>query len=187
MKDKNEQKTKDEYTGQYYSNQMNIVLFVDVRKALRERSLKNAVYATDNSGRSIGIGTPCLASFCKQGTVLNWIAYGIDMECRPDGSWPCMPIIRNLVFENGDTGDTSLSPVCDRLGIYGGPDKAHSLYTPSYYYWSGCVRMNLQPGIYPYNMVFELKDEVTGDTVYMNAEGMSLQIEELYEHDACRK
>lgn len=168
---------ENQYLGKYYSNQMNIAVFVDVRKALMTRSLKTSVYAVDNSGHSIGNGTPELRSFCRQGTVLNWVIYGLDMERRPDGSWPTMPAICNLVFEEGESGDVSASPVCDDLRIYGGPDKSRSEYTPAYSYWAGCVRMDLPPGIYHYNLVIEMRDELAGRTVCMNAEGLSLQVE----------
>jgi len=164
------------FPGQYYSNQMNIAVFVDVRKALAMRTLTDAVYAMDNSGHSIGNGTPNLSTTCKNGTVLNWLIYGIDSECRPDGSYPSMPVIRNIVFKDGETDSVALSPICDRLGCYGGPDKSRSEYTPAYSYWAGCLRMDLSEGIYRYRIVVELNDAATGQTICMDIDGLSLRV-----------
>lgn len=170
-------KEQGTYNGQYYSNQMNIAVFVDTHKALAMRTLKDATYVVDNSGHSVGNGTSHLATACKQGAVLNWLIYGLDSERRLDGTYPPMPIIRNIVFEDSKTGDVTLSPVCDRLGCYGGPDKSRSEYTPAYNYWAGCVRMDLPEGKYRYRIVVELNDVAAGRTVCMNIEGLSLQVE----------
>jgi hypothetical protein len=54
--------------------------------------------AMDNSVGGTGQGTGQLETVGKQGQVLNWIIRPIEMDKRPDGTWPPMPKINNIVF-----------------------------------------------------------------------------------------
>ncbi len=158
------------------SVQLNIVIFVDVRKAVKANSLENAVFMMDNSVGSLGQSTPGLQTCCKQGQVLNWIIYAMDMDRRPDGSWPPLARISNIVFleEGGD--DVSAVRVCQDLKIYGSVDKIRSKYTPVYYYWAGAVPIELPEGIYRYRLVLELENEGKQNSTYLNLDTPSLRV-----------
>ena len=162
------------FTHDYYTNQMNIVLFVDVKKAYGNKSAQCAAWLFDNTGRSTGNGTLKLSSRCKRGTVVNWLVYALDMDRHTDGTWPSVPSIRNIVFLDKD-GDGVLQEIpFEELRIYGGPDNARSEITPSYSYWAGNVRMDLPEGNYPYRLVISVSD---GNGIYnLNVDGPSLEV-----------
>lgn len=160
----------------YYTNQMNIALFVDVKKLLLTGSVQNAVWLFDNTGNSSGNGTAQLSSSCKLGTVVNWLVYALDMERRADGSWPSVPRISNIVFLDASKAETACTTPFEELKIYGGPDCVRSQYTPSYSYWSGNVRMDQTEGNYPYRLIIEIEDKETGYIHCFNVDGMSLNI-----------
>lgn len=156
---------------QLNSVQLNIVTLVDMRKALATGNLDGAMYMTDNSLGGRGGGTAQLETVCKQGQVLNWIIRPIDMDRRPDGTWPPMPKISNIVFldnEAGSTEDVAERTVCKELKIYGMLDKVRSPSTPTYYYWAGMVDIELPPGSYRYRLVLALEQETGKDTVYLD-------------------
>lgn len=160
-----------ENPGQLNSVQLNIVAVVDVRKANATGSLRDALYLTDNSAGSTGRGTAHLQTACKQGQVLNWIVYGIDMERRPDGTWPPMPAINNIVFldaAEGDDDDVTEARVCSDLKICGMPDRMRSPSTPVYRYWAGTVASALEPGVYGYRLVVELEQEGRRERRYLD-------------------
>lgn len=158
------------------SVQLNIVVFVDVRKAIEENSLENAVFMIDNSVNSLGQATPALQTCCKQGQVLNWIVYAMDMDRRPDGSWPPLARISNIVFLEEGSSDVSPVRVCQDLKIYGSVDKIRSKYTPVYYYWAGAVPVEFPEGVYRYRLVLELENEGTQACTYLNLEAPSLRV-----------
>lgn len=160
----------------FNSVQLNIVTFVDVRKAVCACSTDNAVFMMDNSVGSLGQGTSRLQTCCKQGQVLNWIIYAMDMDRRPDGSWPPMARINNIVFLDGEGGDVSSIRVCEDLKIFGPPDKIRSAYTPVYYYWAGTVPIELPEGVYRYRLVLELENETGQRPLYLNLDGPSLKV-----------
>lgn len=160
----------------YYTNQMNIVLFVDVKKILRTKSAKDSVWFYDNTGYSEGNGTTQLISNCKPGTVVNWLVYSLDMERKPDGTWPAVAEIRNIVFLDPESKETSRESPFEELKIYGGPDKIRSLYTSVYSYWSGNIRMDIGKSISPYRLVIGVDDTKNGSSFSFNVEGASLQI-----------
>ncbi|MDQ6616919.1 MAG: hypothetical protein M3083_19765 [Actinomycetota bacterium] len=124
----------------------------------------------DNSVGGVGQGTAHLQTVCKQGQALNWLVYPMEMDKRPDGTWPPMPRITNIVFLDNEGSDRNVSPtkVCPQPKIYGGPDLIRSPYTPVYYYWAGRVVSQLKPGIYHYRLVFELEREGRNEKLYLN-------------------
>lgn len=162
----------------YYTNQMNIVLFVDVKKILRTGSVNDAVWLFDNVGSSRGCGSTELTSLCKPGTVINWLVYALDMERRADGTWPPVPYISNIVFLDADDGNTSRITPFEELKIFGGPDNVRSMYTPAYSYWAGNIRMEIPDGkyYYPYRLVIRIEDRTTGNLRCFNVDGASLEI-----------
>ncbi|TRV47955.1 MAG: hypothetical protein EWV52_09040 [Microcystis panniformis Mp_MB_F_20051200_S6D] len=162
---------KKQNPGQLNSVQLNIVTVVDVQKAVERESLKDCIFMMDNSVGGTGQGTARLQTVCKQGQVINFIIYAMDPEKRPDGTWPPMPKINNIVFldvERGDEDDVAEVKIMTEFKIYGGPDKIYDLYTPVYYYWAGTVLSNLSPGIYPYRFVIELEQEGKKEKMYLN-------------------
>lgn len=171
---------KKQNPGQLNSVQLNIVTVLDLHKAVKNGTTKDAIYMMDNSVGGKGQGTGHLQTVCKPGQVLNWIIYPMDMEKRPDGTWPPMPKINNIVFlddQEGDYDDFAESKVCTELKIYGGPDMMRSPYCPVYYYWAGAVLSTLKPGIYNYRFVLELEQEGKKEKVYLNtAEKPSLKV-----------
>ncbi|MFI6300016.1 hypothetical protein ACIBEJ_51075 [Nonomuraea sp. NPDC050790] len=159
--------------GQLNSVQLNIVTLVDMEKATEEKSLTDAMYMVDNSYGGSGQGTSRLETVCKQGQVLNWIIRPIDMEKRPDGTWPPMPKINNIVFldtEVGDEEDVAEKKVCVELKIYGAPDKMRDPWTPVYYYWAGTVLSTAKPGVYKYRLIVELEQDGKKEKLYLNTE-----------------
>lgn len=167
----------DGHRHDYYTNQLNIAMFVDVRKVLRTRSAKDAVWLYDNTGTGEGNGTTRLATPCKPGTVVNWLVYSLDMERRPDGTWPPVAQIRNIVFLDAESGEASRKSPFGELKIYGGPDSVRSMYTPAYSYWAGDVRMDADCGCWHYRLVIGIDDPQSGTTINLNVDGASLRIE----------
>ncbi|NJL10971.1 MAG: hypothetical protein HC908_14565 [Calothrix sp. SM1_7_51] len=95
----------------------------------------------------------------------------MDMEKRPDGTWPPMPKINNIVFLDDQEGyydDFAETKICTELKIYGSPDMIRSPYCPVYYYWAGAVLSTLRPGVYNYRLVLELEQEGKKEKLYLN-------------------
>ncbi len=162
---------KKQNPGQLNSVQLNIVSVIDVRKAVETETVKDTIYMMDNSVGGTGQGTGHLQTVCKQGQVINFIIYAMDPEKRPDGTWPPMPKINNIVFldvDKGDEEEVAEAKVMTEFKIYGGPDMMRSPYTPVYYYWAGTVLSTVPPGIYPYRFVLELEQEGKKEKVYLN-------------------
>lgn len=172
-----------QHEGQLNSVQLNIVTYVDLQKAVEAGSLQNALYMMDNSVGGVDQGTARLQTVCKQGQVLNWIIYPMVTDRRPDGTWPPMPRINNIVFldsEAGDEEDVAEQKVCVDFKIYGGPDRIRNRYTPVYYYWAGTVARSLPPGIYRYRFVLELEREHGQQPLFLNsAENPSIRVLEI--------
>ncbi|GGQ25506.1 hypothetical protein BKA00_002459 [Actinomadura coerulea] len=162
-----------ETRGQLNSVQLNVVTLVNMERAAQTGSLDDALYMMDNSVGGVGQGTDHLETICKQGQVINWIIRPIEMHKRPDGTWPPMPKINNLVFldtERGDEEDVAERRIMTELKIYGMPDLMRSPYTPIYYYWAGAVLSTARPGLYRYRLVLELEQDGTKERLYLNTE-----------------
>lgn len=157
--------------GQLNSVQLNVVTLVNMGRVAATGSLKDSMYMMDNSVGGTGQGTHQLETVCKQGQVLNWIIRPIDMEKRPDGTWPPMPKISSLVFldtERGDEEDVIERKICTELKIYGMPDRMRDPFTPVYYYWAGTILSTTRPGVYRYRLVVELEQEGKKEKLYLN-------------------
>jgi len=161
--------------GQFNSVQLNLVIFVDVEKAILMNSLEGNVYMMDNSLDSNGRGTPNLKTVCKQGQALNWIIYPLNMNRRIDGTWPPMVKITSIVFLREDGERVADHQVCSKFKIYGGPDKIRSKYTSVYYYWAGTVLHDLPPGEYKYRLILDL-DSNNSNSLEMNLNTPSLDV-----------
>ncbi|MFB4304277.1 hypothetical protein [Actinomadura sp. NTSP31] len=162
---------KAEDRGQLNSVQLNIVTLVNMERATATGSLDGALFMMDNSVGGVGQGTDHLETICKQGQVINWIIRPVEMEKRPDGTWPPMPKITNLVFldtEKGDEEDVAERRITTELKIYGGPDLMRSPYTPVYYYWAGAVQSTARPGLYHYRFVLELEKDGSKEKLHLN-------------------
>ncbi|ROO88318.1 hypothetical protein EDD29_5982 [Actinocorallia herbida] len=158
--------------GQLNSVQLNVVTLVDMEKAVAQESLDGCLTMMDNSIGGVGQGTDHLETVCKQGQVINWIIRPIDMHRRPDGTWPPMPKINNLVFldiEEGDEDDPAERRMMTELKVYGGPDRMRHKYTAVYYYWAGAVMTTARPGLYRYRFVIELEKEHSTEKLYLNS------------------
>lgn len=174
---KTRNKPKKANMGQLNSVQLNIVTFVDVYKALENQSLEGCVYITDNSLNSLHEGSANLRTTCKQGQVINWIIYPLDMDQRLDKQWPSMPKISNIVFLNESGENISELKVCTEFKIYGAPDEIRNQLDPVYYYWAGTVLPDLKPGIYKYRFVIELETVEEGKPpLHLNLDTPSLQV-----------
>ncbi|MCP2338447.1 hypothetical protein [Actinomadura rupiterrae] len=158
--------------GQLNSVQLNVVTLVDMERAAATNSLDGCLFMMDNSIGGVGQGSDRLETVCKQGQVINWIIRPIDMHKRPDGTWPPMPKINNLVFldiEKGDEEDVAERRIMTELKVYGGPDRMRDQYTAVYYYWAGAVMSTASPGVYHYRFVLELEKEHGTDKLYLNS------------------
>ena len=101
-------------------------------------------------------------------------AYKTDMEKSPEGVWPPMPKINNIVFldsqQEGDAEEFSETKICTELKVYGGPDMMRHRYCPVYYYWAGAVLSTLKPGVYNYRFVLELEQEGKKEKLYLHTQ-----------------
>jgi hypothetical protein len=157
--------------GQLNSVQLNIVTLINMQRAAETGSLTNAMFMMDNSVGGSGHGTRQLETVAKQGQVLNWITRPIEMDKRPDGNWPPMPKINNIVLldtERGDEEEVAERRIFTELKIYGMPDRMRSPYTPVYYYWAGAILPTAPPGLYRYRLVFELEQDNKKEKLYLN-------------------
>ncbi|HST83047.1 MAG TPA: hypothetical protein VLL08_15035 [Kineosporiaceae bacterium] len=148
--------------------QLNVVATVDVGRALRQGSVQDAVWLTDNGVGSTGIGTGHLQTACRPGQAVNWIVRSVDAARRPDGSWPPAVRMCSIVFLDAE-GDAADGKVCEDFAIYGMPDKIRSPFTPVYQYWAGTVVNDLAPGLYRYRLILELDQPDGSDVVRLNA------------------
>jgi|GEM_PF-671909 len=171
------------FPGQLNSVQLNIVTFVNVARARVTRSLDDSVFMRDNSPASGNQATNYLQTTCKQGQALNWIILALNSQQRANKSWPPMPKINSIVFLNQDRSGVADHLVCTQFGVYGGPDKMRSPWTPVYYYWAGTVIPTLQPGVYPYRFVIELPQDSSSyqapgaaGSIHLNLDGPSLNV-----------
>lgn len=158
------------------SVQLNIVTTIDVANVVRTNSLEDWAYMMDNSPDSRGKGTHRLETVCKQGQVLNWLLYFLDMKQRPDKSWPMFARIVTIVFLNEEGNSVYVGKVCSDLEYYGGPAQVNSPYTPAYYYWAGTVLPDLEPGLYHYRLVLEFDADAYGTKRLMELSTPSLRV-----------
>lgn len=137
------------------SIQANILIVVDVARAIAADSLDDAVVLVDNSvdrsGRpSPGRGTSGLATQAQAGMVLNWIVSSVG----PFGD-PVPATIHAITFAQ---------PVCFKLQSYGAIDIGRSPdfiagLTPAYDYWAGLVLPGLAERSYPYDITLQLGEQ----------------------------
>jgi hypothetical protein len=140
------------------SIQLNVIVVVDVARALANGNLDGALMLVDNSvdqaGRpSAGRGTPALVTQCNAGMVINWIVYPVG----PFGV-PAPVAIESICFDE---------EVCFKLASYGAVDIARSPdyvpgVTPGYDYWAGLVLPGLAPKRYRYRIELTLGDARMG-------------------------
>lgn len=164
----------------FNSVQLNIVTFVDVEKAVANNSLDGCIYMMDNNPNSYNQGTAKLRTICKQGQVLNWIIYPMDIDKKLDGTYPLSARINNIVFLYKNGEDSSDIKICSDCKIYGSPDKMRSNLTVNYYYWAGTVVNDLPPDIYRYRLVIELETENPCKKLYLNLDTPSLEVIKMY-------
>lgn len=163
----------------FNSVQLNIVTFVDVQKATATKTLEGCTFMMDNNANSGNEGTHRLKTICKQGQIINWIIYPMDMDKRLDGTYPPSAKINNIVFLDRDGNDTSDIKVCSDCKIYGPPDKMRKEVTPNYYYWAGTILGDLRPGLYKYRLIIELETENPSKKLYLNLDTPSLEVVEM--------
>jgi|AGTN01.1.fsa_nt_gi hypothetical protein len=140
------------------SIQVNVISVIDVARAVTTGTLDGALMFVDNSvdragHPSPGRGTLSLATQCNQGMVINWIVNTVG----PYGV-PAPVSIRNIQFDE---------PVCLKLQAYGAVDVAHSPdylpgVTPSYNYWAGLLRPDIEPKRYRYRIDYQIGTMVLG-------------------------
>ncbi|MFQ3235711.1 MAG: hypothetical protein ACI9C4_001273 [Paraglaciecola sp.] len=80
-------------------NQINIVIAVDVIRALSEKTLKDNLYMMDNNPfnngqQSTGQGTDYLTTSCMPGQVIQWVIQAIDLQTPVS--------IKSIRFLSGD-------------------------------------------------------------------------------------
>lgn len=166
---------KDLHSGAL-SIQLNIVTTVDVAGVLAGRPIGDCVWMTDNGTASTGKGTSSLQTGCRPGQVLNWLIYSLDVEQRPDGSFPPVARIVNLVFFAGDRQNPVPVPAEHALKVYGAPDRMRSPYTPVYAYWAGMVPDDMASGIAGYRLIIEIPGPLGGRPTFIEVSNPSLAI-----------
>ncbi|MBK5924889.1 hypothetical protein CCR90_14170 [Rhodovulum sulfidophilum] len=140
------------------SLQVNVIAIVDVARAVYTETLDDAVIFVDNSvtpeGKpSPGRGTTALKTQCLEGMVINWIVYPVGPYGVP------VPVsIADITFDE---------PICVKLQSYGSIVTAHSPdvipgVTPSYDYWAGMVRPEVEPNTYGYRIEFQIGTQRMG-------------------------
>lgn len=168
--------TTDETRSGALSIQLNIVTTIDVAGILEGRPVDECVWMSDNSTESSGKGTAALETGCHPGQVLNWLMYSLDVEQRPDGSYPPIARILNIVFLDGDTEMPFPSTAAHALKVYGAPDRIRSPYTPVYAYWAGMVPLNIAAEVSRYRMIIEIPGEAGGRPTYIEVSNPALRI-----------
>jgi hypothetical protein len=131
---------------QLTSAQLNIVIVVDVSRAVEIGSLQQSLFMMDNSPDSHDKGTDRLSTRCMPGQVINW---GILPLEAPFDSVR----ISNIRF-------IEQVEVCTKLKVYGKAIPPFGPYPeriPDYDYWAGLVRPDLTPGVYHYHLEVEMK------------------------------
>lgn len=157
------------------STQLNIVTLIDVARTLQIGNLEGCTALMDNSPNSLHKGTAKLQTACRQGQTLNWLVYCMDMHERPDGTWPPLARIANIVFVNAE-GIADSSKICADLKVYGAPDSVRSSFVPVYYYWAGTVMPDLKPGLYEYRLVIECETGYLNQKSYFDLNGPALNV-----------
>ncbi len=157
------------------STQLNIVTVVDVARVLCTGGLNGCVGMMDNSPDSLYKGDSRLQTVCRQGQTLNWLLYCMDTCKRPDGRWPPLARIANIVFIEED-GTPCSAKICSDLKVYGAPDKMRTPLTPVYYYWAGTVMPELKPGNYRYRLILECDTFDPDRKALFNLDSPALQV-----------
>ena len=163
----------------FNSVQLNLVTFVDVAAANAYQTLEGNVFMMDNCINSTNQGTDHLQTVCKQGQILNWIIFSMDAGQRPDGAFPPMARINNIVLLNENGTDVASDQIFRELKILGGPDKIRSKYTSVYCYWAGALLTDIPVGVYKYRFVLEVPTEDPTKKNYFNLNTPSLKVIEI--------
>jgi hypothetical protein len=158
------------------STQLNIVTTIDVAGVLEGRPVDDCVWMTDNSPESTGKGTAALQTACHTGQVLNWLIYSLDVEQRPDGTFPPIARILNIVFYSGDLENPVPFRASDELKVYGAPDRIRSPYTPVYAYWAGMVPLDATADMAHYRLNVEIPSLIGGRPGYIEISKPSLVV-----------
>lgn len=158
------------------STQLNIVTTIDVAGVLEGRPVEDCVWMTDNGPASMGKGTAGLQTACLPGQVLNWLIYSLDVEKRPDGTYPPIASILNIVFFSGPQGYPDPLMSGHALKVYGAPDRIRSPYTPVYSYWAGMVPVDVEPVTCFYRLTIEIPGQGGGRSRYIELSTPSLRV-----------
>lgn len=123
--------------------QLNIVIVVDVNKALTTNNISNSIYMVDNSLNSSNKGTSSLSTNVSEGQVINWIIYPMNTS-----SYSAR--VNKISFIDED--------VCIKLNTYG--EKIGNFDSaPTYNYWAGMVNIDLEKRKYSYKLQLELSNQ----------------------------
>ncbi len=139
--------------------QLNIVMVVDVNKALMTNDIENSLYMVDNSTNSTNKGTSLLSTNAKEGQVLNWIIYPMNTSAYSVS-------VKKISFLEED--------VCLKLNSYG--KKYAGLDTaPTYNYWAGMVNINLKKKKYNYKLQLELSNQYESKTFEIESPSINVE------------
>ena len=158
------------------STQINIVTTIDVAGVLQGRPIEDCVWMTDNSQGRSGRGTSALQSVCQPGQVINWLTYSLDVEQRPDGSYPPVARIVSIVFFSGDLQNPVPFIASQHLRVYGAPDRMRSPYTPVYAYWAGMIPTDADSTNVRYRLNIEIPSQTGGRSTFAEVSQPSLAI-----------
>ncbi|RXK85973.1 hypothetical protein [Filimonas effusa] len=134
---------------------INIIISVDVVKALSDKTLHNSIYLMDDSPcASYGKGTANLVTRCLPGQTIKWTSYPVDLQTPVAISRiDFLPVAGVVLPPPGyppQTG-TGLQPV-----------------NPDLFEWTGIVPYYLVPGIpYYYRLQLEMGEGKNG-TMHIN-------------------
>lgn len=124
-------------------NQINIVIAVDVIRALSDKTLEDNIYIMDNSPfvghkASTGQGSDYLTTSCMPGQVIQWIVHAIDLQT---------PIsISNIIFIDDNKEDEH-------------PNTEEHNNRPDLNVWTGIVPMTMIPNQnYHYRLKLQMGD-----------------------------
>ena len=134
-------------THSIHPQQLNIDIFINIEKAVKNRSLQDCAFMMDNCPDSVGEGSAQLQSYCELGQPINWSIYSLDNSQNLPQSNDALLSIQQIRFEKAQVVELNNPVTSTKLPILSAPIASH---------WTGNVSNRL-PTVGSYRYSLEIK------------------------------
>lgn len=142
-------------THSIHPQQLNIEIFINIEKAVKNHSLQGCTFMMDNCPDSVGEGSAQLQSYCELGQPINWSIYSLSSSQNLPQSNDTILSIQRIRFEKAQVVELNNQTPSTKQPILSTPIASH---------WTGNVSNRL-PTVGSYRYSLEIKIQPTDNTL----------------------